>query len=130
VVRPKGFASLVYGLIVLASGIAAADEIIHLVALTIIVSIVAHSSIDVLVARLFDETTRCPRGTRPCAGGFPAGEKLREDTAVTIWEAPMPNSDPTPDRGSRIAGWHLRPAWLAGWFYMLSSRCCRKACPV
>ena len=44
------------GLIVLASGIAAADEIFHLVALTIIVSIVAHSSTDVPVARLFDET--------------------------------------------------------------------------
>jgi NhaP-type Na+/H+ or K+/H+ antiporter len=57
---PKGFASVVYGLIVLASGIAAADEIFHLVALTIIVSIFAHSSTDVLVARLFDETHEMP----------------------------------------------------------------------
>jgi len=52
---------VVYGLIVLASGIAAADEIFHLVALTIIVSIVrAHSSTDVLVARFFDETHEMP----------------------------------------------------------------------
>jgi NhaP-type Na+/H+ or K+/H+ antiporter len=51
---PKGFASVVYGLLVLASGTAAADEIFHLVALTIVLSILAHSSTDVLVARTFD----------------------------------------------------------------------------
>ncbi len=52
---PKGFASVVYGLLVLNSGIAAADEIFHLVALTITLSIIAHSSTDVLIARQFDE---------------------------------------------------------------------------
>ena len=52
---PKGFASVVYGLLVLASGIPAADEIFHLVALTIVLSILAHSSTDVLVARAFDD---------------------------------------------------------------------------
>ena len=52
---PKGFASVVYGLLVLAAGIAAADEIFHLVALTIVMSIVAHSSTDVVVARTFDD---------------------------------------------------------------------------
>ena len=52
---PKGFASVVYGLLVLASGIAAADQIFHLVALTIVLSILAHSSTDVLVARTFDD---------------------------------------------------------------------------
>jgi NhaP-type Na+/H+ or K+/H+ antiporter len=52
---PKGFASVVYGLLVLASGIAAADEIFHLVAATIVLSILAHSSSDVLVARTFDD---------------------------------------------------------------------------
>jgi NhaP-type Na+/H+ or K+/H+ antiporter len=51
---PKGFASVVYGLLVLASGIPAADEIFHLVALTIVVSILAHSSTDIVVARAFD----------------------------------------------------------------------------
>jgi sodium/hydrogen antiporter len=55
---PKGFASVVYGLLVLASGIAAAEEIFHLVALTIVMSILAHSSTDVVVARAFDDGRR------------------------------------------------------------------------
>ncbi len=50
---PKGFASVVYGLLVLESGVADADEIFHLVALVIVLSILAHSSTDVLVARQF-----------------------------------------------------------------------------
>lgn len=51
---PKGFASVVYGLTVLESGIAEADQIFHLVALVIVLSILAHSSTDLLVARQFD----------------------------------------------------------------------------
>ncbi|WP_208814315.1 cation:proton antiporter [Micromonospora echinofusca] len=54
---PKGFASVVYGLLVLQAGIPAGDEIFHLVALTIVLSIVAHSSTDVVVARIFDPAT-------------------------------------------------------------------------
>lgn len=50
---PKGFASVVYGLLVLESGVADADEIFHLVALVIVLSILTHSSTDVLVARQF-----------------------------------------------------------------------------
>ncbi len=50
---PKGFASVVYGLIVLESGIDLADELFHLTALTVSLSIVAHSSTDVAVARQF-----------------------------------------------------------------------------
>jgi sodium/hydrogen antiporter len=57
---PKGFASVVYGLIVLNSGIAAADEIFGLVALTITLSIIAHSSTDVLVAWRFDDERDIP----------------------------------------------------------------------
>ena len=57
---PKGFASVVYGLLVLESGIAAADKIFHLVALTIVLSILAHSSTDVVVARQFDEPGELP----------------------------------------------------------------------
>jgi len=52
---PKGFASVVYGLLVLDSQIDAADQVFHLVALTIVISILAHSSTDVVVARWFDE---------------------------------------------------------------------------
>jgi NhaP-type Na+/H+ or K+/H+ antiporter len=51
---PKGFASVVYGLLVLEAGISAADEVFHLVALTIVLSILAHSSTDIVVARTFE----------------------------------------------------------------------------
>ena len=50
---PKGFASVVYGLIVLESGIDRADQLFHLVALVIVLSILAHSSTDVVVAKQF-----------------------------------------------------------------------------
>jgi NhaP-type Na+/H+ or K+/H+ antiporter len=50
---PKGFASVVYGLLILNAGVADADRMFHLIALVIALSIVAHSSTDVLVARWF-----------------------------------------------------------------------------
>ena len=46
---------MVYGLIVLESGIGLADELFHLIALVIVLSILAHSSTDVVIARQFDE---------------------------------------------------------------------------
>lgn len=42
---------MVYGLIVLESGLPLADTVYHLTALVIVVSILAHSSTDVLIAR-------------------------------------------------------------------------------
>lgn len=51
---PKGFASVVYGLLVLESGVERSDELFHLVALVIVLSILAHSSTDVLVAKQFE----------------------------------------------------------------------------
>jgi sodium/hydrogen antiporter len=51
---PKGFASVVYGLLVLGSGDPEAGEAFTLVAVSIAFSIVAHSSTDVPVARAFD----------------------------------------------------------------------------
>ncbi|MGX7826616.1 cation:proton antiporter [Actinokineospora sp. 24-640] len=48
---PKGFASVVYGLLVLQSGIAAAEDVFDLVAITIALSIVLHSSTDVPIAK-------------------------------------------------------------------------------
>lgn len=63
---PKGFASVVYGLIILESGIVRADEIYHLVALVIVLSILSHSSTDVVIARRF---ARSPaKGTEEKAG--------------------------------------------------------------
>ena len=50
----------------------AADTVFHLAALTIVISILAHSSTDILVARLFDQQRKAPawhgvvdRGGRP-----------------------------------------------------------------
>ena len=50
---PKGFASVVYALLILEAGLARSDELFHLAALVITASILAHSSTDVLVARWF-----------------------------------------------------------------------------
>jgi NhaP-type Na+/H+ or K+/H+ antiporter len=63
---PKGFASVVYGLLVLESAIPAADEVFHLVALTIALSILAHSSTDIVVARMFD----APQDDAPSENGL------------------------------------------------------------
>lgn len=66
---PKGFASVVYGLLVLDGGGAQADRMFHLIALVIFVSILAHSSTDVPIANFFDrrlEPDEVPsRGARP-----------------------------------------------------------------
>lgn len=51
---PKGFASVVYALLILEAGLASSDELFHLAALVIVASILAHSSTDVLVARWFE----------------------------------------------------------------------------
>ncbi len=53
---PKGFASVVYGLIVLSSQVPLADEMFHLIALVIVLSILAHSSTDVPIAHYFDRS--------------------------------------------------------------------------
>ncbi len=51
---PKGFASVVYGLLlVLESGVALSDEMFHLVPAVVAASIILHSSTDVVVARRF-----------------------------------------------------------------------------
>jgi NhaP-type Na+/H+ or K+/H+ antiporter len=53
---PKGFASVVYGLLILQSGVPRAEHLFDLVAVVVTASIVAHSSTDVLVARWFRKT--------------------------------------------------------------------------
>lgn len=50
---PKGFASIFFGLLILRSGIERADRIFQLLAIAVILSILAHSSTDVLFARWF-----------------------------------------------------------------------------
>lgn len=51
---PKGFASVVYGLLMLQAGIPYGEEAFTLIAVSIAFSIAAHSSSDVPVARMFD----------------------------------------------------------------------------
>ncbi|MGX5654571.1 cation:proton antiporter [Geodermatophilus nigrescens] len=63
---PKGFASVVYGLLVLGSGDPEADTAFTLIAVSVAFSIVAHSSTDVPVARAFDVEREA---------GLPAGEE-------------------------------------------------------
>ena len=69
------------------SGIPAADEIFHLVALTIVLSILLHSSTDVLVARAFDDERGNPGLARHAAPQrpqrFPAGFWL-----TTVFQPP------------------------------------------
>ncbi len=50
---PKGFASVVYGLLILQSSAPNARHLAHLVAVVIVGSMVAHSSTDVLIANWF-----------------------------------------------------------------------------
>jgi NhaP-type Na+/H+ or K+/H+ antiporter len=50
---PKGFASVFFGLLILAAGLPRGPELFALVALVVAGSIVAHASTDVLVARWF-----------------------------------------------------------------------------
>ena len=69
---PKGFASVVYGLLVLQAGIPQGEEAFTLIAVCIAFSIIAHSSTDVPIARVFhvddlagvDGATPTPRTTK------------------------------------------------------------------
>jgi sodium/hydrogen antiporter len=67
---PKGFASVVYGLLILTAGVPGGEEMFHLIALVVVASILAHSSTDVLVARWFREEGARSRPA-PAAGEDP-----------------------------------------------------------
>lgn len=51
---PKGFASVVYGLLILEADLPRSDQLFHITALVVVASIIAHSSTDVVVARRFE----------------------------------------------------------------------------
>ncbi|HVU25796.1 MAG TPA: cation:proton antiporter [Opitutus sp.] len=72
---PKGFASVIYGLMVLRSGIDGADRMFHLIALVVIGSILAHSSTDVAVARWVRHSAA------PAPGGQSGAKSARARTA-------------------------------------------------
>ncbi|HVP30669.1 MAG TPA: cation:proton antiporter [Myxococcota bacterium] len=64
---PKGFASVVYALLILRAGTPHAAEIYHVSAMVIAASIVAHSSTDVVIARRFRKAEAAevgPQGAR------------------------------------------------------------------
>jgi len=93
---PKGFAAVVYGLLVLESQIPAADEVFHLVAVTIVLSILAHSSTDVLVARWFDEPTETPHWHEKITSALrPSADRRAADEAAS--EHPRSLPEPEPD---------------------------------
>ncbi len=50
---PKGFASVVYGMYLLKMGLGSGEQLFHIVGLVVAMSILAHSSTDVLIARWF-----------------------------------------------------------------------------
>jgi hypothetical protein len=89
----KGFASVVYGLLVLTAGLAASERLFALIALTVVVSIVAHSSTDVLIARWFRNDAGDGDG-RP-AGGADAQGGQEQRPAGQSGEV-----DPVPPGGS------------------------------
>lgn len=65
---PKGFASLLYALLMLQAALPHARYLFQVVALTISISIIAHSSTDVAVAKIFrEEEAKHPSGAVPPA---------------------------------------------------------------
>ena len=64
---PKGFASVLYALIILRSGIAGAEHIFHLAAVVIALSMFLHSSTDVPMVQWFKrhEADLGPEATEP-----------------------------------------------------------------
>jgi NhaP-type Na+/H+ or K+/H+ antiporter len=61
---PKGFASVIYGLVVFHSGVPGARAVASLIAVVVTMSILAHSSTDVLIARWF-ERAEGPKAQSP-----------------------------------------------------------------
>ncbi|HEX7166648.1 MAG TPA: cation:proton antiporter [Acidimicrobiales bacterium] len=64
---PKGFASVVYGLLIVEADFARGEKLFHLIAIVVAMSIVLHSSTDVLVARWFERKAPWPKLRRPRA---------------------------------------------------------------
>jgi len=74
---PKGFASVVYGLLVLQAGIPDGEVVFTLVTVTIALSIVVHSSTDVPVARAFELAEVAPTSNLP--GNGPPDDRPDEE---------------------------------------------------
>lgn len=59
---PRGFASVVYGLLVLGSRVYRAEDLFQAISIVIVGSIIAHSTTDVLIARWFQRAERNKEG--------------------------------------------------------------------
>ena len=62
---PKGFASVIYGLLIVQAAVPGADRMFHLVAIVVVASMIAHSSTDVLFARWFRRKERDLQAASP-----------------------------------------------------------------
>lgn len=89
---PKGFASVVYGLLVVESAVEASNEIFHLTALVIVASMIAHSSTDVAVASWFS------RAEREAEGAFTPQERQERERAERDARRAEVRTDPDADR--------------------------------
>lgn len=88
---PKGFASVVYGLLVLEADIPVSVEVFNLVAVTICLSILAHSSTDVPVAKWFDEHHEVPTWWGPAGHAHWALlSPVRRNPNTTVHDAATP----------------------------------------
>ena len=87
---PKGFASVVYGLMVLRADPSKTRFLFHLIAAVVAASIIAHSSTDVLVARWFRTGEDAGAADDGCAAPGGSADPDRPETAAEA--APRPAS--------------------------------------
>jgi NhaP-type Na+/H+ or K+/H+ antiporter len=81
---PRGFASMIYALLVLKTGAPQAEYLFHLVALVVSLSIVAHSSTDIVVAHWFRHAEESKQEQKPATEGgeqAPSPEHQQEEAA-------------------------------------------------
>ena len=96
---PKGFASVTYGLLVLQSDASAAQTMFEVIAVSVAISIVAHSTTDTVVARAFDDSYRSRLRRRRDRR---AAERARRTAEAAREAAPVTRATP-PDRPSEQA---------------------------
>lgn len=65
---PKGFASVVYGILIFHAGL---NHAAHLIALAVTASILVYSSTDVLLGKWFEKRARRAKHEEPGPGGVP-----------------------------------------------------------
>ena len=89
---PKGFASVVYGLLVLEAGIRHGEKLFDLIAVTIAMSIIVHSSTDVPVAHMLsiEPPDSLPTGQYDPAFDIPGADEPSADAGPRRPKAPDP----------------------------------------